>query len=479
MASKKTLNAKNLEELGAARLSELLIEITRGDAEAKRRLRLELAGAQGSSALAAEIRKRLATIARSQSIVECDKIKKLVKDLDQQRSAIATQVAKDNPVEALDLLWRFMALANPVIERCDDGSGRLVAVFHATVDDLGDIATSSKPDPETLADQVLAVLTENDYGQFDYLIRSMTPALGTKGLEHLKQSLITLSQTPLEKPRPEDREVLGYGSGGTIYADDYAKRRRDSIVNMALQEIADAQGDVDAFIAQQSETARSVPAVATEIAQRLLTAGRIDEAWSAIDAVDENRSGWIPIEWEQTRIEILDALGRSEDAKQVQWACFEQSLNAGHLRAYLKRLPEFDDVEVEEQAMRYAFQFSNVHQSLLFLISWPALDMAEELVLTRSTELDGDCYQVLTPAADALEEKHLLASTILRRELIDFALMKGRSSRYRHAARHLQECAYLAGLIDDFGSFETHEDYQRRLRSEHGRKTRFWGLVSA
>jgi hypothetical protein len=178
------------------------------------------------------------------------------------------------------------------------------------------------------------------------------------------------------------------------------------------------------------------------------------------------------------RIDILDALGRGEDAKQFQWTCFERSLNAVHLRAYLKRLPEFDDLEVEEQAMQHALQYPSVHQSLLFLISWPALDVAEELVLTRSTELDGDYYQVLTPAAEALEEKHLLASTVLRRELIDFALMKGRSSRYRHAARHLQECAYLAELISDFGSFETHEDYQSRLRSEHGRKSGFWRLVT-
>ncbi len=38
MASKSTLNAKNLETLGAARLAELLIEISTGSAVAKRRL---------------------------------------------------------------------------------------------------------------------------------------------------------------------------------------------------------------------------------------------------------------------------------------------------------------------------------------------------------------------------------------------------------------------------------------------------------
>ena len=44
MATKTTLNAKNLEALGTRRLAELLIEISTGSAAHKRRLRLELAG---------------------------------------------------------------------------------------------------------------------------------------------------------------------------------------------------------------------------------------------------------------------------------------------------------------------------------------------------------------------------------------------------------------------------------------------------
>src|SRR6188472_1886654 len=64
MASKTTLNAKNLEQLGAERLAELLIEISAGDAAIKRRLRLELAGAASPAEAAREIRKRLASIAR-------------------------------------------------------------------------------------------------------------------------------------------------------------------------------------------------------------------------------------------------------------------------------------------------------------------------------------------------------------------------------------------------------------------------------
>ena len=45
MATRSTLNAKNLETLGVERLTELLIELSEGNATAKLKLRLELVGA--------------------------------------------------------------------------------------------------------------------------------------------------------------------------------------------------------------------------------------------------------------------------------------------------------------------------------------------------------------------------------------------------------------------------------------------------
>ena len=69
MASKKTLNAKNLEALGAQRLAELLIDLGTANAAVKRRIRL-VAGAQSPGEVANEVRKRLTTIARSRSFID-------------------------------------------------------------------------------------------------------------------------------------------------------------------------------------------------------------------------------------------------------------------------------------------------------------------------------------------------------------------------------------------------------------------------
>ena len=107
MASNKTLNAKNLAALGATRLAELLIEVSTDNAATKRRLRLELAGAQSPGEVAKQVRKRLTTIARSHSFIDWQNRKALVGDLETQRRAIVDQIAKADLAEALELLWRF------------------------------------------------------------------------------------------------------------------------------------------------------------------------------------------------------------------------------------------------------------------------------------------------------------------------------------------------------------------------------------
>jgi len=98
-------------------------------------------------------------------------------------------------------------------------------------------------------------------------------------------------------------------------------------------------------------------------------------------------------------------------------------------------------------------------------------------VLERAAELDGDHYEILTPAAEALAGKYPLAATLLLRAMINFSLKNSRASRYKHAARHLLDCSGLASAIKDYRSFEPHDAYEARLRREHGRKTSFWSLV--
>jgi uncharacterized protein DUF6880 len=121
-----------------------------------------------------------------------------------------------------------------------------------------------------LADRAFEALIANDYGQFDGLIRVLAPALQPAGLEHLKQRMIDLGNRPVTKPAETHRVEIGWSSTGPIYADEMAERSRVSTVRLALMEIADALGDVDAFIAQYEPETKKMPKIAAEIARRLL-----------------------------------------------------------------------------------------------------------------------------------------------------------------------------------------------------------------
>jgi len=475
MASKTTLNAKNLETLGAARLADLLIEISTGSAVAKRRLRLELAGAQSPKEAGREVAKRLTSIARARSFVNWQNRKPLVTDLESQLRAIREQIAPADPAEALALTWRFMQVATPLFERCDDSSGIVIGVFHDACALLGEIAVAAGTPPKALADAAVEALRDNGYGQYDGLIAILTPALGTEGLAHLKARIEALAATPVPVPPKGQWEAVGYGSGGATYAHQMEERARQSLVRMALKDIADAMGDVDAFIAQYDPATRKVPKIAADIAARLLAAGRAEDALGFIERAEVDKSRWIPREWQDARLEVLEALDRNDEAQAFRWACFERDLSPDYLRTFLKRLPDFEDIDAEERAMAYVMVYSGSLSALHFLILWPALDRASQLVKQRFTELDGNHYEILTPAAEALSARHPLAATLALRAMIDFTLNAGKSSRYQHAARHLAECDALASQIEDFGTVEPHANYVARLRRDHGRKSGFWG----
>ncbi len=95
MASKKTVTPNNLAVLGAERLAAILIEFADGDAEIKRRLRLELAAEEGGDSIAAEIGKRITALRSARSFIDWQKQRDFVRDLDLQRVSTALQLSSD------------------------------------------------------------------------------------------------------------------------------------------------------------------------------------------------------------------------------------------------------------------------------------------------------------------------------------------------------------------------------------------------
>ena len=105
--------------------------------------------------------------------------------------------------------------------------------------------------------------------------------------------------------------MIGWGRlAGPSMPTRWPQRQRESAIRLALQEIADAQGDVDAFIAQQSESGqdcaqgcggdRPAPSRGGPLPRRPGT--RSTPSMKA-------RPGWIPFDWEEVRLEVMEAPG--------------------------------------------------------------------------------------------------------------------------------------------------------------------------
>jgi hypothetical protein len=443
MAGKRVLNAKNLETLGAAALAELLLEVSAGNAVIQRRLRLALASAGGAEEAAQEVRKRLAAISRSTTFIDFTKRKALLMDLDAQQQAITGPIAAADPALALELQVRLLELSEGVLERCSDTTGAVFGLFQRGVERLASLATAAGTNPEALVEHAAELLQVNGYGQFEGLIPALAPVLGEAGLRRLEEALL----------------------------------ERGGIDHYTKEQLAQGRGDLDGYLELFDPAQLSWPDTAAEVAGHLLQGGRPEQALAVLEHAANASQIMQAEDWHATRIAVLDALGRCDEAQQHRWEMFQRNLSIPLLRDYLKRLSDFDDVEAEERALLVAEQHPLPLLALQFLVAWPDLPRAARHVIAHCHVWNGDAYEVYEPAAERLSADHPLAATLLLRVMVDFALTMGRSKRYRYAVEHLRQCERLEARIDDWQGFESHATFAGRLRQAFGMKWSFWQLL--
>ncbi|MFM8526389.1 MAG: DUF6880 family protein [Cyanobacteriota bacterium] len=443
MAGKRTLNVRNLEALGAAALAELLMEVSVGDALIQRRLRLALAAAGGAEDVAQEVRKRLAAIARSSTFIDSARRKTLLADLETQQQAISGPIATTDPGLAVELQVRLLTLSEGVLDRCSDSTGAVMSLFQRGVNTLASLAAAAGSSHDTLVEHAVDLLQDNGHDQFAELIPVLTPLLGDAGLMQLQEALLA----------------------------------RAGVDRYLMEQIAVGRGDLDAYLNLFEPSQLSWPDTAADVARQLLKGDRAVQALAVLDQAARATEIMEAEEWHATRITVLEALGRGEEARRHRWQVFSTTLSIPLLREYLQRFDAFDDVEAEELAFKAAIAHPLPLVTLQFLVFWPSLPQAARYVIEHVQDWDGDAYEIYEPAAERLSIDHPLAASLLLRSMVVFALSMGRSKRYRYAAEHLRLCERLDARIDDWEGIESHASFAGRLREAFAQKWSFWQLL--
>lgn len=453
-----------LTALGADRLAELLLAAAKADTALMRRLSLEVTAESGD--LAGEVDRQIGRIAKASSWLDARKNAALMREIGGLAAVITTRLGSKDPAAGVERLLALLELGPGLLVRRSAGGEMLMELLGGLAGPIAELL-AGVPDPVAqsgLAISAYRIDLADDDGFAPKLMVQVAAAIGPVARQSLKAQV----RVDLEAQRKAAGDRRGSSSHLLFKLAD------------TLGAIADAEGDADAFAAAQALKGRARDDLA--IARRLLQAGRADEALAVVSAATPSASasgGSRPAEaLADLKVQVLDALQRHEEAQALRWAMFEASLSVEALRAHLRRLPDFEDLESEARALAYVETHPDALAALGFLLSWPDLRAAARLVRARLSELDGEVYQRLTPAAEALALKEPLAATLLYRRMIDDALKFGRSGRYRYAAGHMQDCASLAPTITDWGEHPDHATYLERLVQLYRYKESFWAKLA-
>jgi hypothetical protein len=442
------LMVEQVERLGARRLAEIVVNHCHRDERLHQIVRIALAASTPGGPLVKTLATEIDAVRASRHFYGYRESNVLAQELDRIRQGITEYLLPARPRAAAELLGRLIRLDANVYERADDSDGVIGDAIGEAVTDCGRawVAVPER-DPKILAAEVFDLFTTDEYGARSHVITAFSEALGTSGLDEL-ECLV--------------RERLDHAATG--------RRDYERALTFALENIADARGDVDGYIAAHRLAGTENMAV-KEIGERLLAAGRLEEALHWLDRPDvpEHKRGDIG----RLKVDILDRLGRTEDAQAVRWLMFATSLSAGILDEYLGRLPEVVVAEARQRAIATACRHPDVHQSL-HLLAELSPDIAADLVHKRLGEIRGEAYWVLRPVADRLTESHPVAAILLYRRMADDVLRRGRSQHYDHAVGDLVAAERLVPSVGDWLGHPPQEAYRQQVATDHRQKRAFW-----
>ncbi len=457
------ITVDEVASLGADRLARMVLDHAWRDAALARQVELALAAQTAPDAAVERLRLAITDLRRDREFIDYRESRSFADGIDSLRATIMDTVVRDSPAAAASLLEDLIRLDEVVFERCDDSDGSVATVLAGAVEDWGRAwALVPERDVAALAQKVLALHLGNQYGVRDDMIAAAKDALGEGGLTALDLDL---------------RQHLSAAAPGE--ANEPALDPKRTLLR-ALRDVADARGDVDAFI-EGHVLAGTDRRFVEEIAERLISAGRPQEAISWLDKAWLDKAS-APHAGRQDKIDTLriDALMRLDrvaDAQEVRWSAFTRTLSHDRFESYLAHAT----AEARDAAHAKAISVARAHRDVLSALGvLHRIDKAEAaaFVEARHADLSGGVYFVLRPAAEVLASDFPLAAVLLYRRMVDAVVESGQSKYYSYAAGDFVASDRAAAQVTDWRGHQDQATYRAELKSRHSRKRAFWSRVT-
>jgi hypothetical protein len=358
-----------------------------------------------------------------------------------------------DPESSLTLLILFFETDSRVFERCDDSNGYVGGVFARAVELFVGTAQQCK-DNKKLAKLLLKLCKVDEYGIRGQLMDCAAEC----GLDEalLRSMVVELQQWA-------DAE-----------SDDYQKQHHYSLIQTLAQQLNDAALFEKAYIGSWGKL--SVAAY-LDIARIYIAKAEFDAAISTLNNIADNES-FMARERDQLWQQIYQQQGNTEQLLELLSQRFYKQRTVSSLTEVLDAVNNDDETRIELlfNAIKSikADDYFNT-QDVMFLLELEFIGEAEAYLFKHAKQIDGRYYEGLLPLVKGFEAHQCyLAVSLLYRPLLLSILERAYNKAYSHAARYLRKLDNLAHHIDDWQSFDSHDDFKAVLIEKHGRKSSFW-----
>ncbi len=356
-----------------------------------------------------------------------------------------------DPQIGVEALVDFYKRDAEIFERCDDSYGNVGDVFRITAADMLADYASQCADKDKIADQLLALQEDSNYGVRDILIDKLSSFLDKRGIERLIDKI--------EQRVPTGQDIVSQRPW-LIMIESLARQIKDGALFERTRERSWQGFNGRAYI---------------DIAKVYFSAG---DALTAYDRLRKAAECGVKNEYEYAELfrEVCRTLGKTEEVNKISWDIFHRHRCMETLNELIAQLGEDKRAEViyKEVDLIMAAEGLNISDAQ-FLLDVGGTDCAQDYIITRRDQLDGEQYYHLPPLAENYEAKGLyLAAIVIYRALLEANLARALSKYYSHGVRYLRKLDMLANQVSDWRGIEPHTDYAQKIREQHGRKPAFW-----
>jgi hypothetical protein len=412
-------------------------------------------------ALSKVLRKRIASLKRGRRFIDYRASFDFACELEAALADIESGLLERSPEHAFDLVDRFLATAESVLNRVDDSGGAVGEVYRQAVL-LWLTAAKDWPDANVdWLERIYQLYQQNDYGVLDSLLPNAHLLLTPDQLKQLAWRYENALRKALKSPDQEDKvNLIALHSG------------------VALGQIADALHDPALY--ERSVLIHSPQPNNLQmksICEKYFQYEQPEKAMRYLNQAWEDR-------FEHDRLELLDKVcvttGDRKQLKEIRSRLFQSERSYASFTRYLEVLDEAEKEKACSSAINQAEQGGNILLSADLLLNLGQTERAQALVLARHQELAECFYDSLLRLAKAFEKADCnLAATACYRALLLDILAQARSKAYGHGVRYFKKLEALAKRINVFKPLPTHHAFVQQLHLAHVRKKSFWARLES